>query len=599
MKPMIGFSRERTGERGVFPLIHRYRKSIGLAYRGLALVGFLATLTGLGQAAILLIVVRVATALTADTELISGSVGPISATDLTTAQLILLGFAILIGLLLIEFATSWAQASLFVNAQRTARSRLLAAYSGANLDAQLELKRGDTSQLLLNHPTQAAGVVNSLGSGISSVANFVTLTASALLLSPVAGLVVLGGLTMMLLALRPLILMSRRLGGKRATEQRRLGALALERLEITREIKSFAVEKQVDGPLRLQIDKVLGIVWRMRIVNRMTSASYRTGGYAITLGMMAVIDASNTSSLAALTGSLLMLLRSLSYGQAAQSTYQSLSEVAPVVEQLVEEEQRLLRATDSVGGASVVGHIGALECRGVCFGYPGGEPVLADISLRINEGDLTALVGPSGAGKSTLMYLLARLRVPTGGDLLADDIDVAKLDLVQWRQRVAYVPQDPKLQSGTVEDAIRFHRAHISAEAVRLAARRAHIEEEILAWPNGYETEVGQLGEAVSGGQRQRLVLARAIAGNPDVLLLDEPTSAVDPESERLIGQTLDELRGEMTIVVIAHRFSTVERANNVVLLVNGRVVPHETDDHTTLRTFMEKGSEPPREAGR
>lgn len=160
------------------------------------------------------------------------------------------------------------------------------------------------------------------------------------------------------------------------------------------------------------------------------------------------------------------------------------------------------------------------------------------------------------------------------------------LSLEWWRERLAYVAQQPRLTSGTVSEAIRFHREGITHEDIRRAAARAHISDDIEAWPDGYETDVGQLGEGVSGGQRQRLALARALAGNPDVLLLDEPTSALDPTSERLIGQTLNSLRGEMTIVVIAHRFNTVERANRVLLINEGRATDHETDDLSTLSKF-------------
>ena len=569
--------------------IHAHRRLIGLSYRRLATTGALSLITGLAQAALLLIVVRAATALTADTQLISGAVGPISASNLSIGQLIGLGFGVLGVLCVAEFATSLALASLTAGAQRTSTTRMLDHYSAASFEAQTATSRGDVRQVISQHSAQTAGLVGSLGAGLTAVVNFLTLAGSALILSPIAGLVVLVGLLGMLIVLRPLYARSRRLGGTRATDQRLLGSLLTERLELTREIRSFGVDEEADAPVRTQIDAVIRVTKRLRVLSRMTSVAYRLGTFAVVLAMLAFIDSSGATNLAALTGALLILLRSLAYGQAAQATYQSINEIVPVVDQLVEERDRLQATAQSgiTADHAEVTTIGRITFDEVDFAYPGGEHVLKQVSFEIEQGDFVALVGPSGAGKSTIMSLLLRLREPTAGTVRVDNTPMSSIHPAVWRSRVAFVPQEPKLQSGTVSETIRFNRAEIDQRSIERAAERAHIADEIRSWPEGFDTQVGQLGEGVSGGQRQRLALARALAGNPDLLLLDEPTSALDPHSESLVAETLESLRGEMTVVVIAHRFHTVKRANRVIMMENGGVLPDNGQDDDALAAFM------------
>src|SRR5262249_17350111 len=163
-------------------------------------------------------------------------------------------------------------------------------------------------------------------------------------------------------------------------------------------------------------------------------------------------------------------------------------------------------------------------------------------SFTVAKGEVIGVVGPSGAGKSTLVQLLLRLREPTTGKMLTDGHDVRELSLDDWYRRFTFVPQEARLFSGTVGDNIRFFREDVDQAAIELAAKRAHLHEEIMAWPDAYDTPVGERGGQLSGGQRQRLCIARALADDPDVIVLDEPTSSLDIRSDALIRETLAEL---------------------------------------------------------
>ncbi len=222
----------------------------------------------------------------------------------------------------------------------------------------------------------------------------------------------------------------------------------------------------------------------------------------------------------------------------------------------------------------------AIELRDVSFRYD-DRWVLQNISLHIPHGKAVALVGPSGAGKTTLLNLLPRFYDPTRGAVLVDGNDLREATLLSLRRQIALVSQDTILFNDTIRNNILYGRMEATEAEVFEAARRAYAHDFVLQQPNGYDTIVGEKGVKLSGGQKQRLAIARAILKNPAILLLDEATSALDTESERLVQQALDDLIHGRTVVVIAHRLSTVQRADLIVVLEHGRIIEQGT--HTEL----------------
>ncbi|MBB4231808.1 ABC transporter ATP-binding protein [Rhizobium mongolense] len=221
-----------------------------------------------------------------------------------------------------------------------------------------------------------------------------------------------------------------------------------------------------------------------------------------------------------------------------------------------------------------------IEFRDVSFAY-GADSVLNGVSFVAEGGKTTALVGPSGAGKSTIMNLIPRFYDPTGGEILIDGQDIAHVTKQSLREQLAYVSQQPYLFEGSIRNNIRYGRPDATDAEVEEAARLAYAHDFILAQPQGYDTPVGESGVTLSGGQRQRLSIARALVRNAPILLLDEATSALDNESEAAVQRALDEAMTGRTVVVIAHRLSTVVRADKIVVMQQGRVV--EEGNHETL----------------
>ncbi len=226
--------------------------------------------------------------------------------------------------------------------------------------------------------------------------------------------------------------------------------------------------------------------------------------------------------------------------------------------------------------------VGALRFEDVTFAYePWATPVLRAFQAEVEPGRTVALVGPSGAGKTTVVNLVPRFYTPQSGRVTLDGIDLERIRLSHLRDAIAIVPQEPLLFSGTIADNIRYGRLDATQPEIEEAARQANAEEFIRELPLGYETKVGDRGVRLSGGQRQRISIARAVLRDPRVLILDEATSALDSHSERLIEAALDHLLKGRTTLIIAHRLSTVRRADRI-LYVEGGVV-RESGTHEEL----------------
>ena len=223
----------------------------------------------------------------------------------------------------------------------------------------------------------------------------------------------------------------------------------------------------------------------------------------------------------------------------------------------------------AVDTGTVRGHV---TLEQVSFAYQKDTPVLENISINVEPGQMIALVGPTGVGKSTLVSLIARFYDPDGGCVRLDGHDLRDVTLSSLRSNISIVLQDVFLFNGTIWENITYGLAEASREQVEAAARAAHIHDFILSTPQGYETRIGERGVRLSGGQKQRLSIARAVLRGSPVLIFDEATASVDVETEREIQQAIDALAGSKTIIVIAHRLSTVRRADTIYVLEEARV---------------------------
>ena len=274
--------------------------------------------------------------------------------------------------------------------------------------------------------------------------------------------------------------------------------------------------------------------------------------------------------------------------------YQPLRYVSPLINwasRSMTAAERLFEVIDSQpeqlddGNLKAMPNItGEVKFHNMTFGYDSHKPVLRDINLHVQPGEMIGLVGHSGAGKSTLINLICRFYTPDSGQLEIDGEDIKQINLKDLRQQIGVVLQEPYLFSGTIAENIAYAHPDAAMEDIITAAKAANAHEFIVKFPDGYDTEVGERGGSLSGGERQRISIARAILHNPRILILDEATSSVDVETEKKIQQAIDRLVQNRTTFAIAHRLSTLRNADRLFVIEKGRGV--ECGSHEEL---MEK----------
>ncbi len=254
----------------------------------------------------------------------------------------------------------------------------------------------------------------------------------------------------------------------------------------------------------------------------------------------------------------------------------------------LERIQKILSADDIIterGDASDPGRVkGAITLEHVAFSYGEDAPVLRDVSFSIAPGQVVGIVGPTGSGKSTVLSLIPRFYDPTAGRVLLDGTDVTTFKLAALRAQVGFVLQETVLFRGTIHENIAYGRPGASDEEVIAAAKLANADEFISRMPHGYDSVVGERGDTLSGGQRQRIGIARAVIRNSPIMILDEPTAALDTESERLVIEGLQRLMKGRTVIMIAHRLSTIRDADKIIVLKDGVVAEEGTNDELIAR---------------
>lgn len=457
------------------------------------------------------------------------------------------------------------------------RRRLAAAYLRADWATQQREPSGRLQELLTSFVSRVTTAVLAITQAITAALSLLAFVGTGVLVEPLATGIMLVALFILGLVLTPVRRRIRRRAGTWSHMNLAFANRVSELSALGQEMQTFGVVDQFTNEVE---DLAQENAREQRIVQALNGSLtplYTFLAYAAILGGLFALNGMALGSVASIGAVMLLLLRSLSYGQQLLTVAGQLATSVPFL--------HVINATianfDSVAapsGDQAPHSLTPLELHNASVSYDGDRTLaLANVSLRLDAGEMVGVIGPSGSGKSTLAQLLLGLREPSTGSIRAAGQDLATIDRKWWTSRVAIVPQEARLVTGTVADNIRFFRSGISDVAVARALRQANLFTDVEALPHGINTHLGERGGSLSGGQRQRLVIARALVGHPGFLVLDEPTSALDGHSELLIRETLDALRGSVTMVVIAHRMSTLELCDRIIVVEGGRITADDT----------------------
>lgn len=526
-------------------------------------------LAGLAEAFVLVLVVAASVRAAGNT---ASSAVLRALPDMSNHTMLLVAAALGLSVVLLHWWSSVATAALATEVQVTAQHRVIDAFLGARWSAQAVESTGLLHESMTVLSSQVAMYTFALLGGLGAALQLAVLVIVALTVNAVmALLVVLGGVVLFAL-LRPL---TRRMTVNSRSHVRASADFANEVARTARmamELHAFGTGAAVAAHLRDSSSAAGRRSERVRRLGRFSRTVYRD--FAIMLLIVAVFVMTSVSDLdmVAFGSVVLLVVRAVN---SAQYLYESIVQVRELHPHVLEIDDRIdrLEQQAEVEGTRRVDRIDDVQFHGVGYQYVPGEWALRGVDLRIGEREIIGIVGPSGGGKSTLVQLLTRLRRPSEGHVTVNGIPYGDVAEGDWTSLVALVPQEPDLMEATVAENIAFWRQGISRDRIEEAARSAHVLDDIEQMPDGLDTMLGPDGQGLSGGQKQRIAIARALVDRPALLVLDEPTSALDSVTESLIRDSLLLLKGSVTVVVVAHRPSTLEVCDRIVTIDAGAVV--------------------------
>lgn len=545
-------------------------RGIGNARRSFFLIIAISSLiSGFLQAGLIFLVVRIALVMGEGQRSIALSLAGFNIA-LSISEALFLSLGMVVATFALSCLNSYASAHLSTGVVHAARTRGLRAYLQANAATQSLEPSSHVQDLLSTYVSRLGLTATIFASGLTALLNFLAFAITAIAVTPLACVLMLAGLIVFGFGVFPLTRLTR----SRATQQTRFNSQysqgVSQAVAASREARVFHVESQLASRLEGLSRQNAQFAVQTRFLASITPVVYQSTAIVLLVAGLGAAYALSVGQVSSLAAVVVLLVRAISYGQQLNSSIQQCSESAPYLDRL-NTAFRAFEAARQGWGKRSLRSISDLRLSDVCYSYDGRTPALDRVSVEFSKGRMAGVMGPSGSGKSTLIQILLGLRAPTSGVYSVNGEPLQAHSSEAWYSRVGYVPQETQLIVGTVAENIAFFRDATQGN-IESAARMADVHEDILALPHGYDTRIGP-GEAdLSGGQKQRVSLARALLEEPDLLVLDEPTSALDVHSEAAVQDTLRSLKHHMIVLIVAHRLTTINDCDDVLVLEAGRV---------------------------
>jgi len=446
-------------------------------------------------------------------------------------------------------------------------------------------KVGFLDQILIMDVKYSSNLLSHIGGAILIFVNLVIYSLVAINISFVITILALAFGAFVFLMFKPLFYKTRIVSGKTAEKIKQLSHYVNENIIGMKTVKSMFVERAVFEKGLLYLERLKDLRMKTGILQNFSNVLMQPIGLIFIIGIFAFFyktDIFTFSSFAVIVYAINRIFVNI---QAAQSEAHVMSFHVPYLMNVLRYKEEAIQQREKDTGTKDFNFNDRFEIKNISFAYDSQEKALSDVSFSLKKGQMIGLVGHSGGGKTTLVDILLRLQEPQQGEILLDGENILNISLREWRTNIGYVSQDIFLINDSIESNIKFYDDSISDEAMVAAAKMAHIHEFIENQPEQYKTIVGERGTRLSVGQRQRIILARALARKPTILILDEATSALDNESEAMIQKSIEKLRGKITVIAIAHRLSTVMASDKLVVLEGGKIVEEGTPKQLLKKT--------------
>ena len=464
--------------------------------------------------------------------------------------------------------------------EKQMRTALFRDLLGAQWGYLLKQKLGHFETMMMTNMRFGSELLGQIGDIIILVAGLVIYAAIAVNISPRITLITFVIGLMFFMALRPLISRTRHAARQTANINKEVAHFINENMLGMKSIKAAVTLDTIGSQAAHFFDRLA----RLRIRTLLLRSFGGSIVQPISLIFIGVIFSISYKlpgfQFVAFVPVVYLIQRIFSYVQQLQSHLHKMVEAGPYVKTILEYEREIRSSQEQAQGVLPFAFRQALEFVDVSFAYAPNQRALSSVSFRMDKGSMVGVVGSSGGGKTTIVDLVLRFYEPASGAIKLDGMPVSKIKLSAWRRAIGYVSQDLFLLNDTIANNIRFHDEAITDADMIRAAKMAFLYEFIESRPQGFDTPVGERGVLLSAGQRQRIVITRALARNPELLILDEATSALDNESEAQIQKVIENLKGKVTVLVIAHRLALIANADTVLVLEKGMIIEQGNPRH-------------------
>jgi len=468
---------------------------------------------------------------------------------------------------------SYINVRILAGYEEKTRSELFRTVLGAKWAYLLKQRLGHLETILITNIQYSQGLFSQMSSAIMVVTSLLSYTAVAFSISWKITLISFGLGGFSFLFLKPLMNRLNTLSYEQDRINRDVSHHINENVVGMKTVKTFSANEAVSKIAENYFRRIKGLKIYTNVLNNLTSILVEPISVVFIAFVFVISYKTAGFNFAALITVVYLIKQIFVYLQQLQSLFVGLNTTMPFVRSLVEYEEAARDAQESASGVRPFVFEQELSFKKVSFAYESSsKPVLNQISFTIKKGEMVGVIGPSGAGKTTLVDLLLHLFYPTSGAVEVDGVPLREINLNDWRRNTGYVSQDVFLTNDSVRNNIRFYDNNVSDKDIEDATNMADIYDFIVSLPEGFDTLVGERGVLLSGGQKQRIAIARALARNPQLLIFDEATSSLDNESEVRIQNVIKKLKGKLTIIVIAHRLTTIAGADKLVAIEDGRI---------------------------